>query len=84
VRTVRESACGRSMDRMSKRTDIATLHKIAIETQRLRTLAIKDGLESVASLLEGALNEARAELAHRGEPPDPPIPFNDPKITRLR
>jgi hypothetical protein len=33
---------------MSNRPDIATLHKIAIEVQRLRTLAIKDGLESVA------------------------------------
>jgi predicted HTH domain antitoxin len=68
---------------MSLRTDVATLHRIAIEAQRLRTLAIKDGLESVARLLEAALNEARAELAHRGEPPDPPIPSNDPKITRL-
>jgi predicted HTH domain antitoxin len=66
------------------RPDIATLRKIAIEVQRLRTLAIKDGLESVASLLEVTLNETRAELAHRGEPPDPPIPSNDPKITRIR
>jgi hypothetical protein len=56
---------------MRNRTDIATLHKIAIEVQRLRTLAINDGSGSVASLLEAALNETRAELAHRGEPPDP-------------
>jgi hypothetical protein len=69
---------------MKSRTDVITLHRITIETQRLRTLAINEGLESVAQLLEAALNEARAELAHRGEPPDPPIPSNDPKITRLR
>ena len=69
---------------MSNRPDDATLHKIAVEVQRLCTLAIKAGLESLASLLEGALNEARAELAHRGESRDPPIPTNDPKINRLR
>ena len=68
---------------MKSRTDVATLHRIAIEAQRLRTLAIKDGLESVAQLLEATLSEARAELAQRGEPPDPPIPSNDSKITRL-
>jgi len=69
---------------MKTRTDVITLHRITIETQRLRTLALNDGLESLASLLETTLNEARAELARRGEPPDPPIPSNDPKITRLR
>ena len=69
---------------MKNPADVTTLHKIAIEAQRLRTLALNNGLESVASLLETTLNEARAELADRGELPDPPIPFNDPKITRLR
>jgi len=49
------------------RPDIATLHKIGIEVQRLRGLAIKDGLESVASLFEGTLSEAREpKIGKRG------------------
>lgn len=67
---------------VNSRTEV--LYRIAIELQHLRLVAMKERLVSIAAFLELALNEVRAELARRGESPDPPVPSNDPKITRLR
>ena len=62
-----------------------TLRAIIFETQRLRAIASRDGLDSVAALCEQALHEARAQLAKLGFPPEPePALTDDPKVVRLR
>jgi hypothetical protein len=59
------------------------LRTIAVEAQRLRTLAGNAGADMLAYLLENVLHEARAELAKTGASlePEPPQGGN---VVRLR
>jgi hypothetical protein len=61
---------------------VATLRTVIAESQRLGALALKSGLDSVASLCDQTLRHARAELARLGSPPEPQLPTDDPKVVR--
>jgi hypothetical protein len=70
---------------MSDTDKAATLRAIIAETQRLRTNALRDGLDSVALRCEEAMHEARAQLAELGLSPEPdPTLTDDPKVVRFR
>lgn len=61
---------------------VATLRTVIAESQRLGALALKSGLDSVASLCEQTMRHARAELARLGSLPEPHQPADDPNVVR--
>jgi hypothetical protein len=61
----------------------ASLRTIAIEAQRLRTLAHNAKADMLAYLLENVVHEARAELVKTGASPEPEPPQGG-NVVRLR
>jgi hypothetical protein len=62
---------------------VATLLVIVAESEVLRTMAIAEGLDSVASLCEHVLREARTQLGKLGVTPPPDRrQSRDPEVLR--
>lgn len=69
---------------MTEDEKVDALRTIIAESERLRTLAQREGFDMLAFQLELVLHEARAEIGKRGLPLEPEPPPEGGKVIRLK